>query len=433
MSYGPIIHLKFGEIPVYIVSSKQVAMDVLTASNHVFASRSPLHALKVLTYNYTDFVMAPYGPYLQQIRRISFTNLFNPERVRAFKSIREEEVSNLIRYVSSNARSGSVINISKMLLSLGLSVNSRAAFGGKSKYQEEYMKMVPDITALSARPSLSDIFPSMKFLNLVHLQAIRPKLKKLHKRIDEILEDIIMEHKAKRENGCIVREDLLHALLDVQDRGELLTTDNIKAIMMDIFTNAETSSTTLEWAMSELMRNPEVMKKAQTEVRQVFSEEGCVDEARFDELNYLDSIIKETLRLHPPIPLMAPRESSAACEVNGYEIPEKSWVIVNIWAIGRDPNYWNDAEMFRPERFLDGRNDYNRGSLPFGLGERICPGKSFGIAILKIAIANLLYHFDWKLSNGGMPEDLDMTEVFVTSAPRKHELLLVPIARHLDR
>ena len=193
---------------------------------------------------------------------------------------------------------------------------------------------------------------------------------------------------------------------------------------------SDTSSTTVDWIMSELLKNPKVMKKAQSEVRRVFHGKEKFDETELDELQYLRSVIKETLRLHPSAPLLLPRESSQSCVIHGYEIPAKTKVIVNAWAIGRDPAYWSEADKFIPERFLDNSVDYKGSNfefIPFGAGRRICPGLAFGMASVELILARVLFHFDWKLPDDGKPEDLDMTEVFGISVGRKTDLYLVPI------
>ncbi|KAF2288975.1 hypothetical protein GH714_023191 [Hevea brasiliensis] len=253
------------------------------------------------------------------------------------------------------------------------------------------------------------------------------------------LENIINDHKAKKAETKLADEanDLVDVLLKLQDQENRefpLTIDNIKAVILDMFiAGSDTSFTTSEWAISETLRNPRVMKKAQAEVRLVFSEKVHVDEADLGELNYLKLVIKETLRLHPPVPLLIPRESREQCEINGYQIPIKSKLIVNAWAIGRDPNYWTEADRFNPERFSDSTVDYKGANLefiPFGAGRRMCPGISFGIANVEILLANLLFYFDWKLPHGMKQEELDMAESFGAVARRKNDLGLIPTLSH---
>ncbi|XP_039687149.1 cytochrome P450 71D10 [Medicago truncatula] len=196
---------------------------------------------------------------------------------------------------------------------------------------------------------------------------------------------------------------------------------------------SQTTFTTLEWAMSELIKNPQVMEKAQAEVRSVYKEKGYVDESSLHKLKYLKSIIKETFRLHAPSPLLLPRQCSEKCEINGYEIPAKSKVIVNSCSICRDSRYWIEAEKFYPERLIDCSVDYKGVDfefIPFGAGRRICPGIIFGIANIEISLANLLFHFDWKMPNGNNADELDMIESFGLAVRRKHDLWLVPTTYH---
>ncbi|GAB2212711.1 hypothetical protein Droror1_Dr00020692 [Drosera rotundifolia] len=181
--------------------------------------------------------------------------------------------------------------------------------------------------------------------------------------------------------------------------------------------------------MSELIRNPEVMKKAQEEVRRVYEGKGMINESKFDELEYLKLVIKESLRLHPLAPMLLPRESIEKGYINGYEIPAKTRILVNAWAIQRDPALWKDPETFNPERFADVNVDMKGTDfvyLPFGTGRRMCPGVAFGLSNVELPIASLLYHFDWSLPDGVSPQELDMTEVLGSVVKRKNGLTLIP-------
>ncbi|XWS11337.1 hypothetical protein CRYUN_Cryun38cG0075200 [Craigia yunnanensis] len=280
------------------------------------------------------------------------------------------------------------------------------------------------------------MYPSSEVLKKIN--GMRIKLEKLHRASDKILENIVNEHKEKRnkmiESAAKEVGDVVDVLLKLQQQGDLefpLTNDYIKAVIQDMFAaGSETTATTIEWAMSELLKNQKLMKQAQNEVRGVFDENGGVNEERIHELKFLRSIVKETLRLHPHAPLLIPRECSENCVINGYDIPAKTKVLINACAIERDPCYWKEAEEFRPERFSNSSIDF-RGTnfeyIPFGAGRRICPGISFALPSVELPLANLLYHFDWKLPNGMKYEGLETTESFALTVRRKNDLLLIPI------
>ncbi|GJN10753.1 hypothetical protein PR202_ga28874 [Eleusine coracana subsp. coracana] len=251
------------------------------------------------------------------------------------------------------------------------------------------------------------------------------------------IDTIIQEHQAdRRAAGNGDEEDLLDVLLRVQREDALdlpLTTDNIKNVIIDIFSaSSETAATTLVWTMAELMRNPRVMRKAQDEVRRVLGvkeKNNLVAEENLGELHYLRLVIKEALRLHPPAPLLIPRECGSPCQVLGFDVPVGAMVLVNAWAIGRYPAYWNEPEEFVPERFENSSVDFKGMDfefIPFGAGRRMCPGMTFGMANVELPLASLLYHFDWELPDGMAPAELDMMETMGITTRRRSDLMLVP-------
>jgi cytochrome P450 len=196
--------------------------------------------------------------------------------------------------------------------------------------------------------------------------------------------------------------------------------------------SSETSATTLKWAMAELMRNPAVMRKAQDEVRGALAGHDEVAEDSLVNLRYLQLVIKETLRLHPPAPLLLPRECRSPCQVLGYDVPRGTMVLVNAWAIGRDPALWDAPEDFVPERFEESGRDFKGMDfefIPFGAGRRMCPGMVFGLAHIELALAALLFHFDWKLPEGVVAEEIDMAEAVAITAPPRSDLVVLPVTR----
>jgi cytochrome P450 len=182
--------------------------------------------------------------------------------------------------------------------------------------------------------------------------------------------------------------------------------------------------------MSELMRNPRVMKKAQSEVRAAVLNKPRVQEEDVQGLKYLKMIVKENFRLHPPGTLLIPRETMQSCEISGYTVPAGTRIHVNVWAMGRDPDIWDRAEDFYPERFEHADVDF-RGShfelLPFGSGRRACPAIAMGVANVELVLANLLRCFDWELPEGMKEEDIDMEETGQLVFRKKVPLSLVPV------
>lgn len=194
----------------------------------------------------------------------------------------------------------------------------------------------------------------------------------------------------------------------------------------------DTSAKVIDWALSELIKHPKVMTKLQKELENIVGLNRMVEETDLQNLEYLDMVVKETLRLHPVAPLLLPHESNEDCTVNGFHIPKKTRVIINVWAIGRDPEAWNDPDKFFPERFVGSSIDlygHDFQLLPFGSGRRGCPGMQLGLTIVKLVLAQLVHCFDWELPDGMLPTELDMTEEFSLVTPRAKHLLAIPSYR----
>ncbi|XP_015089675.1 premnaspirodiene oxygenase-like isoform X2 [Solanum pennellii] len=390
--YGPIMHLRFGEVPTVIVSSAEAAKEVMKTHDLVFADRPKILVADIIGYNSTQITFSPYGDHWRQLRKICVAELLNVKRVQSFESIRQEEVEDLIKTISSNPSGGF---------------------------------------------DLPDTFPSLKFLH--PLTGAKAAMEKIHHQIDKILESVLQEHKAARKvtinhKDKMHKEDLVDVLLRVQESSDLdvpITTDTIKAVILETFiAGTDTSSTALEWAMAELMKNPHVMEQAQAEVRKTFKGKSMMTESEVQQLDYLKLVIKETLRLHAPVPLLVPRVARERCELGGYEIQANTRLMVNAWAICRDPKYWENAECFEPERHRNSTLDFKGNNfefIPFGAGRRACPGILFGISNLELPLAQLLLHFDWKLPNGIEPNNLDMTEAFGETVRKKTNLHVIGI------
>ncbi|XP_044969553.1 indole-2-monooxygenase-like [Hordeum vulgare subsp. vulgare] len=440
--------LRRGTVPHLVVSSPGAAKAIMRTHGHLFASRPTSMVAGELLYGPLDVVFAPYGEHWRQARKLATMHLLSLRKVQSYRLARRQEVRLVMAVIREAAATGTAVDMSEMMNTFAYGMVC-GALSGKFIKKEGRNKMLRELieanTTLFASFNLENCFPRLAWLTR---SSVCSKAKKVNRRWDDLLEKIIQDHEkrsllsphgthhdAKQEEGS----DFIDVLLSVrqQEDYEGITREHIKAILMDMFAaGTDTSSFALEVAMAEIMRNPRVMTKLQAEVRNGTPKgQDMVEEENLANMAYLKAVVKETLRLHPPLPLLIPHSSMLESDVDvaGYTLPSGAWVMVNTWAINRDPGWWEKPEEFLPERFMEGGSastvDF-RGNdfqfLPFGAGRRICPGMNFGLAMIEIMLANLVYGHDWELPSGIEKNGIDMTEVFRLSVRRKEKLMLVP-------
>ncbi|KAL5751727.1 hypothetical protein ACOSQ2_022234 [Xanthoceras sorbifolium] len=420
--YGSIMHLRLGLKPTIVVSSSQAAELFLRTHDLVFASRPPLEASKYISYNQKNMIMAPYGSYWRNVRKMCTLELLSNVKINSFKSMRKKELDLLIEYVKEAACSGIAVDLSAKVGALSADMTCRMLFGKKymeKEFDERGFKAVMEETMeLSATFNLADYIPQIDSLDL---QGLRKRMKAVAKVFDEFFEKVIDEHVQSRdENRTKDFVDLMLSLMGSEETDYCIDREHIKAIILDMLAAAmDTSAATLEWTLSEVIKYPRIMKKMQNELENVVGRDKMVEESDLDNLEYLDKVIKESLRLED-------------CIVNGFHISKKSWIFINAWAIGRDPDAWNDPNNFYPERFV-GTNIDLRGRdfqlIPFGSGRRSCAGMQLGLTVVRLVVARLIHCFDWELPNGMVATELDMTEHFGIVISRAKKLLAIPTYR----
>nr|GMC53507.1 cytochrome P450 83B1-like [Ipomoea batatas] len=340
------------------------------------------------------------------------------KRVKQFQPIREDEVSRMISRISKLASSYQEINVREIAISLTSNIICRSAFG--LRYDEEgqekrrFYKLLNEAQEVLAGGSLvADFLPLFGWIDKLTGKAAL--LEKVFKGFDCFYQELIDKHlqpnRPKSMDGDII--DILLGLMEENSSSgnNNLTLDHIKAVLMNVFiAGTDTSAVLIVWAMTALMKDPRVMNIVQQEIRGFIGKKGKVDEEDIKQLPYFGAVVKETLRMYPPAPLLVNRETLSKCTIDEYEIKPKVLVFVNAWAIARDPEYWKNPNEFYPERFLDINVDYKGHDfefIPFGAGRRICPGMIAGVASAELALANLLYAFDWELPSWMKKEDID--------------------------
>ncbi|CAI0386887.1 unnamed protein product, partial [Linum tenue] len=421
-------------VPCVVASSPETAREFLKTHDSVFSDRPVPAAVDYLTYGSADFFFAPYGPYWKFMKKLCVSELLGGRILDRMLPLRRDEIGRSLQRTRNRAEAGEPMDVGGELIRVANNVISVMAMGercsGGADEADWVRKLVAETAELTGKFNLSDY---VWFCKRLDLQGFGKRLEDLRERFDSMMERIIEEHVG---NGGEVK-DLLDVLLDIkedQDSEIKLTRENIKAFIWDIFAaGTESSAITTEWAMAELINHPEILNRARKEIDSVVGKSRLVQESDIPNLPYLQAIVKETMRLHPAAPLIM-RESSRDCEIQGYKIPARTRLFVNVWAIGRDPNHWDEPLEFEPERFMDGKMDA-RGQhfefLPFGSGRRVCPGTTLALHMVHANLAAMIQCFEWKV-HGSTKSDgniVDMEEGVGLTIPRAHPLICVPVAR----
>ncbi|KAJ1693143.1 hypothetical protein LUZ63_009841 [Rhynchospora breviuscula] len=413
--------------PTLVVSTASAAVLVLKTHDLAFASRPASFSEGTLVNGTGQNVsFSEYGDFWRQSKKFTVVHLLGQKRVFSapFRAARAEEVTTMMNRIAANKGE---MNLSDCFYAYANGVVSRA-IAGKGSNAQRFRELMGDISAVLANGSLyrlaAEVFPGIGKL-ITKMSGLDEKFELYNKNWNQFVAEIIED---KKKTANTKEEDFVDALMRAREDGTAgfdLTENDIIAIIRDMTAAAtDTTFITLEWIMSELMKNLNVMAKAQTEIRQIAGKKPMVTEDDLNQIEYIRAVIKEAMRLHPPAPLLVPHESTTSAVIHGYEIPPKTKLIINAWAIARDPQSWETPEEFRPERFLGSEVDF-RGNdfqfIPFGAGRRMCPGINFAMVTIELALANLLYHFDWRLPG----RDLDMDEAVGISVPRKNPLYLI--------
>ncbi|XP_024027377.1 cytochrome P450 81E8 [Morus notabilis] len=417
--YGPILFLQFGSRPVLLVSSPSAAEECLTKNDIIFANRPHLLAGKHLGNNYTNLTYASYGDHWRNLRRIATLEILSSHRVQMLSHIRADEVRSLIRQLLRSDQNQAVemkpLFLELMLNNMLRMVAAKRYYGESVEDIEEAKKVhkiVTDGNLLGGTSNIGDFLPLPKWIfsggdvkSLIELQK---------KRVSFMQSLIEERRKILTSHGSSISEEMktkcmIDVLLYLQESDpESYSDDIIRGLMQTLITSGTDSSAgTMEWAMSLLLTNPEVLKEAQNELDHCVGHDRLVNESDLPKLSYLHCIIKETTRLYPAGPLI-PHESSEECTVGGFRIPRGTILLINLWAIQQDPKLWDEPTRFKPKRFKQSEGVMRDGFkyMPFGSGRRGCPSENLAMRMLGLTLASLIQCFEWEVGS----EKIDMTE-----------------------
>ncbi|KAJ9549950.1 hypothetical protein OSB04_022493 [Centaurea solstitialis] len=407
--YGPIFKLKLGSKTHIVISSPGLAEVVARELDDVFANRDPPAAALEISHGGKSIVWANNNALWRNMRKVFVYEVLSGKNLEASHVFRRAEVRKTVRRVYDAM--GTEVVLWRVMFSWSLNVMTSMIWGKSSDGigVEELREVLSRIVKLLGTANVSDFFPAMARLDL---QGVVRDMKRQKTVLGGIFDRIINERMASKVEETIDqkgRRDFLQTLLELKEQNTTssFTFTQIKTLFMDSIVGAtDTTSTTVEWTMAELLQHPNIMKAVQNELEEVVG---------------LNNIVEES---HIP-------------KLRGYTVPKGSNVYLNVWAIHRNPEYWENPLEFTPERFInpDGTTkfDFNGNNLkyfPFGSGRRKCPGIRLGEKMVVYVLASLLHSFNWSLPDG---KELDLSDKFGIDLKKKERLIVIPSQRLADK
>ncbi|CAL5002627.1 unnamed protein product [Urochloa decumbens] len=402
--HGPLVHLRLGPSNHgVVVGSADAARDLLKIES-CLPQRTHSAVTRLLAYGSAGFAFAPYGAQWPFMKRLCMSELLGPRTLDLLRPVRDGELAAVLREAAAAATVERGVDLSRLLIAMANNAVMRMTASA-----------LPDHLTETARQCAKEV----------------TELKEEARRSPA---------PAEAEAGAEKAKDLLDILMDAaeDENAEVkLNRENIKAFVLDIFTaGSDTTATTVEWMLAELINHPPCLEKLRAELDAVIGRSRLVGEQDVERLPYLQAVLKETLRLHPPA-VFAVRETIDTVHVRGYVIPPKTTVFFSIYSVGRDPAVWERPLEFDPERFMPGGasegvevNAQSMQLMPFGGGRRACPGLGYAVQVVPAFLAALVQCFDWAVPvDGKEPPLLNMDEKKGLVSARLQPLVLVPTPR----
>uniref|UniRef100_A0A7N0SYN8 Cytochrome P450 n=1 Tax=Kalanchoe fedtschenkoi TaxID=63787 RepID=A0A7N0SYN8_KALFE len=447
--YGDVLWLKLGAVGTLVIQSASSAAEFFKRHDADFAERTITDVMRAHDYHKGSVALAGYGPVWRVLRRLITMEMVVTRRINDTVGIRRKCLDDMLRWIEEEAESitrlddhdgrrvGLQVSKFVFLMSFNMLGNlmlSRDLLDPKSGTGSEFFTAMNSLMQWSGRANVSDFFPILRWFDI---QGLRRNMVRDLGRALEIASSFVEERvREKRKGGDREGRDFLDLLLEYEgtrsDEPAKIGDKEINIFILEIFmAGSETTSSTTEWAMTELLHNPTKLAKLKSEMRQVVGDR-VLEESDIEALPYLQAVVNETLRLHPPIPFLVPRRAMRDTKFLNYDIPENTQVFVNTWAIGRDPEIWTDPDTFDPERFIGSRVEYrgkNFEFIPFGAGRRMCAGVPLAHRILNLVLGSLVHSFDWELESLVRPEAMDARGTLGITMRKLEPLRAVPTKR----
>ncbi|KAK1409063.1 hypothetical protein QVD17_41346 [Tagetes erecta] len=435
--HGPFMTIRLGSITSVVASTPEAAREILQRNDEACSGRIVPDAVTALDEHEAAVLWIPANEEWRSIRKALNTYLTHQHKLDTLCGLRQKVVDGMLEFVEGKmklAGGDEVVDIGKLAFAVALNQMSNTCLSQNvTSYESDdiggFKTAVKTLMEVDGKFNIADIFPVLKPLDP---QKIRRQAKAAYDWFDNVTQAFINQRLKHRDSNLHRFGDMLDSLLDYsQQHQPHFNLKHIKILLVDLFlAGTETSSNTTEWVMTELLLNPAMFSRVREEVSTIVGKDGKIQEAKILDLPYLHAVIKETMRLHLSVPLLVPHKTETEVKLAGgkYIVPKNTQILVNAWAIARDPRYWENPTMFKPERFLENEVDYKGQHfefIPFGSGRRMCPGIPLAHRVVSLMVASFVYHFDWKLPHAR--EEMDMNDIFGLTLLRATPLLATPV------
>ncbi|CAI0429954.1 unnamed protein product [Linum tenue] len=419
--HGPIFTLRLGTKLAVVVTSASLVEECFTKNDVVLANRPAFIMGKHMEYDNTSITQISYCDHWRHLRRISAVEILSNQRINGFQPIRLQEVHRLVANLSGGEAGGRRrVEMKSALNQLAFDVMTRVVSGkryygggggGDDMEATRFTEIMKKVAEYGGATSPVDFVPLLRWLDRGRYEK---EAMELAGKTDRFFQGLIDEQRRGKEttNSAIER------LLKLQESDPENYSDQIIKNLVLV---------TMEWAMSCLLNNPDKLAKAREEIDKQVGQERLLEESDIAGLPYLGNIISETFRLYPASPLLVPHFASEDCVVGGYLVPAHTMVLVNAYAIHRDPNLWDDPMSFKPERHSAAAGKVDGAKiLTFGMGRRVCPGVGMANRLVAYTLGTLIQCFEWERVG---EEEIDMTEGKGITMPKVKPLEAICVAR----
>ncbi|KAI3812982.1 hypothetical protein L1987_17695 [Smallanthus sonchifolius] len=430
--YGPLITVQLGTVNLVVASTREAARDILLRHDEACSGRPVPHAVTALKHHDMAVLWIPPNETWHTVRKVLKLHLTSQHKLDTLMGVRQNVLEGVTDFLRERGHKKVAVDVGEVAFAVSLNQLSQTfcsqnmTCSYESEDIREFKMAVETAMEVQGVFNIADTFPVLKRFDP---QNVWRRAKAAFMWLEDKVQGSVNERLKNRDSKLPRFDDVLDSMLDYcHDHEADFNVEHIKTLIVDVLVaGTDTIANATTWVLSELLLNPHMFSRVREEVSQIVGEDGKIEEAKTLDLPYLHAVIKETMRLHAGSPLLAPHITQTEVKMGNYVLPKNTQIFVNVWAMSRDPRYWENPTVFMPERFLKNKLEFKGQHfefIPFGSGRRRCPGMPLAERMLSLIVASFVYHFDWELPH--TKEEMDMNDLYGLTILKATPLVATP-------